>query len=430
MVFSNKYKPFFELLSDDPALIKKHKKIRYVVLTGSRGSGKSFGLSAWEDAAMYKPGWGLLSTRYTMNSASLSIIPEFESMCEHLGNSRDFTFNKTDVTNNITGTRIDYRGLKAQTKTANSALKSVAGKNVFILEEAEECVEQPLFEKVDLSIRTKEHKNIIIIVMNPTNINHFIYKEFVAEDRDDVMLIHTTYLDNYDNLDQSFINIANRAKERDLKKYNHIFLGHWVRDSEGALWKDCDISPNRITWNEFNKLEMVETIISYDPAVTDTDKADKDKISTTGNLPDEDGIIIASKDSEGHIYILRDRTRRGTRLNIAEELCQLYHEYDANCIVIEKNNGGDFIPTLIKTVDKYVRCKTVTATKGKLMRAQPVQAMYENGEVHHVGMLGELELEQTTWVPDMGMASPNRMDALVWACTHLHTKVEFAFGFA
>ncbi len=428
MNFSEKYNQFFKLLSDNPDHIAEMSPIRYVVLTGSRGSGKSFALAAWENSAMYKKGWGILSSRFTMNSAHLSIIPEYESMCHELGNAHDFTFNKTEVTNDVTGVHIDYRGLKAQSKTANSALKSVAGKNVFILEEAEECAEQPLFEKVDLSIRTKDHKNIIVIVMNPTHINHWIYKEFVAEEREDVLLIHTTYLDNYENLDQSFINIANRAKERDLKKYNHIFLGHWTTDTDGALWKDCDISPYRITQEEFNKLDIREIVVSYDPAVTDTEKADKDKAKTTGNLPDEDGLIIGAKDNNGHVYVLRDRTQRGTRLGIAEAICRYYHQHDCDWVVIEANNGGDFIPALIKTVDKYVRCKVVRATKGKKLRAQPVQAMYENGEVHHVGHFPELELEMTSWVPDSGMASPNRMDALVWLCTHLHTTSEFCFA--
>jgi len=427
VIFSQKYQDFFKLLSDNPKHIAEMSDIRYVVLTGSRGSGKSFALAAWENAATYKKGWGILSSRFTMNSAHLSIIPEYESMCHELGNSNDFTFNKSDVTNDISKVHIDYRGLKAQSKTANSALKSVAGKNVFILEEAEECAEQPLFEKVDLSIRTKDHKNIIVIVMNPTHVNHWIYKEFIKSPRPDVLHIHTTYLDNYDNLDASFIRIAERAKARDLKKYNHIFLGHWTTDTDGALWKDCDISPYRITHDDFKKLDIREIVVSYDPAVTDSEKPDKDRSKTTGNMPDEDGLIIGAKDKDGHIYVFKDRTQRGTRLGIAENICKYYHQFDCDYVVIEKNNGGDFIPALIKTVDKYVRCKLVTATKGKKLRAQPIQAMYENGEVHHVGYLTELEHEMTTWVPDSGMSSPNRMDALVWLCTHFHEAEEFFF---
>jgi phage terminase large subunit-like protein len=68
-------------------------------------------------------------------------------------------------------------------------------------------------------------------------------------------------------------------------------------------------------------------------------------------------------------------------------------------------------------VDRAIKCELVTATKNKKIRAQPIQALYEEGMVHHVGHFPELELEMTTWVYDTGMDSPNRMDALVWGCT-------------
>lgn len=428
MIFSNKYAEFFELLSEDPKLKEKHKNIRYVIMEGGRASGKSFALSSWTNAASYKKGWGFLFTRFTMTSAHLSIIPEFRNMCDTLGNENDFQFTATEVNNIASGTSISYRGLKPSSKTANSALKSIANKNILIVEEFEEVTDQPLFEKVDLSIRTKDHKNLVIIVLNPTHINHFLYKEFIQEKRDDTLYIRTSYLDNYDNLDASFIRNADRAKERDLKKYNHIFMGEWTRDTDGALWKDCDISPYRITHDEFKKIDIREIVVSYDPAVTDSEKIDKDKTKNTGNLPDEDGIVIGARDKDGHCYVLKDRTQRGTRLDIARSICKYYDQHDCDWVIIEKNNGGDFIPALIKTVDKYVRCKTVTATKGKKLRAQPVQAMYENGEVHHVGHLPELELEMTSWVEGEGMASPNRLDALVWLMTHLKPAREIYFG--
>jgi phage terminase large subunit-like protein len=422
MHFNKKLKPFFELLSDDPKLIKKHKDIRYVVLTGGRGSGKSYALSSWVNAASYKSGWGILFTRYTMTSARTSVIPEFKGMCEALGNDAAFNFRETDVVNLATNVQIDYKGLKPQSKTANSALKSVAGKNVFIVEEAEELAEQALFDKVDLSIRTKEHKNIVVLVLNPCHINHFIYKEFIAEPRPDTLVIHTTYLDNYSNLDQTFINKANRVKERDLKKYRHLFLGEWQKDTEGALFYEQDISQHRVTQSDFNKIDMAQVVVAYDPAVTDTEKPVKERTNFTGNDPDCDGIIVAAKGRDGRYYIMKEATRRGKRSEIAHLLVQLYHQYDACALVIESNNGKDFIPTLIKTIDKYVRCVCVTATRGKAMRAQPIQALYENGEVSHVGYFNDLEFEMTSWVPDTGMPSPNSLDAMVWGLTYLSKR--------
>jgi PBSX family phage terminase large subunit len=419
MLISNKYEPLFKLLSDDKSHIAENKDIRYVLMTGSRGSAKSFALSTWVNSASYKKGWGILFTRYTMNSAGLSIIPEFKEKAEILGNDNDFAFTNSEVINNTSDVRVDYRGLKPQSKTANSALKSVASKNVFILEEAEECADQALFEKVDLSIRTKNHKNLIIIVMNPCHINHWIYKEFFHERRKDTLYIHTTYLDNLSFLDQSFINIANRTKSRDYKKYSYLFLGEWQKDTDGALFRQRDIESNRILSNDFNKSILTEIVVAYDPAVTDTTPN-----TAQGEEPDEDGIVVMGKDINQHVYVLADESMRGTRSEIARRLVTLYNKFEASAIVIEKNNGGDFIPALIKTVDRTVRTVTVTATKGKAKRAEPIQAVHENGEIHNVGYFSELEFEMTTWIPDSGMASPNRLDAYVWGATKLIKKVK------
>lgn len=422
MILSHKFAEFFELLSDDPALIEKHKNIRYVVLVGGRGGSKSHALSTWSNSATFKKGWGIYFTRWTMSSAEKSVIPEFMRIAESLGNEKSFKFNRTQIINNESGTVVDFSGLKPQSNQSTGDSKSLSKKNVFIVEEAEDVQSFELFDKADNSIRTVEHKNIVVLCLNQGHINHWIYKEFIEEHRDDVMHIPITYLDNIKYLSDDFIRKAERVKSRDLARYKHVYLSEWKKDTDGALWKDCDISPYRITHDEFKELDIEEIVVSYDPAVTDSEKQEKDKSKNTGHDPDEDGIIIGARCKNNHYYVLRDKTRRGKRLEIAQELVRLYNEYDANYIVIEKNNGGDFIPTLIKTVDPYVRTKTVTATKGKRLRAQPVQAMYENGEVHHVGHFPELELEMTSWVDGEGMSSPNRLDALVWAMYKLQKK--------
>lgn len=419
-----KFKPLFELL-DDSIADTKYKDVRYVILVGGRGGAKSYALSVWQNQASYKEGWGILSTRYTMTSAETSIIPEFLRLCDTLNNSNDFTAKRTQVINNYSGCVIDYKGLKPNSNQSTGALKSVSGKNVFILEEAEDCADFELFDKVDNSIRTKEVKNIIILCLNQGHVHHWIYQEFINQNRDDTLIIETTYLDNLANLDDSFIRKAERLRERDLKRYKHIYLNEWKSDVDGALWIDNDISPYRISLQEYNEKKQAgnirDVVISYDPAVTDTDKPKNERITATGNEPDEDGIVIMAKCKDHHYYILKDKSCRGKRSQIAQLLVNLYHEHEANSIIIEKNNGGDFIPALIKTAEngKYVHCETVTATKGKYKRAQPVQALYENGEVHHVGYFSDLEYEMTGWVPDTSMPSPNRMDALVWGLTKL-----------
>lgn len=424
MLLCNKFQPFFELTSNDPDLLKKHKKIRYVILIGGRGGAKSHALGTWVNIASFNDGWGFYYTRWTMKSAEKSVIPEFKKVSTSIGNNHKFAFKQTQVINLETDTVIDYSGLKPQSNQSKGDSKSLSNKNVFIVEEAEDVPNFEDFDRVDNSIRTIDHKNLVILCLNQGHINHWIYQEFFTEERDDTIIIETTYLDNLKFLDDSFIRKAERLKKRDLTRYNHVYLNEWKKDVDGALWLDSDISPYRITSEDFEEVELREVVVGFDPGVTDTEKPKAERTKETGNDPDEDGIVITAKGKNKEYYVLKDKSRRGKRSEIAQTLVDLYHKHDLNYIVIEKNNGGDWIPALIKTVDKYVRVKMVTATKGKVRRAQPIQSLYENGEVHHVGYLSELEHEMTTWVDDQGLPSPNRMDALVWGLTHLSGKKE------
>jgi predicted phage terminase large subunit-like protein len=420
VLLSHKFEPFFELLSDDSELVEKHKDIRYVVLTGGRASGKSFVGSVWCSQATFK-GWGILFTRYTMSAAYDSIIPEFREKTELLGKDGAYTFLQNSVVNNVTGAKISYRGLKPSSKTANSALKSVANKNVFILEEGEECADKDLFDKVNLSIRDKKKKNLVIIMLNPTHVEHWIYKTFVKTPRKDTMLIHTTYLDNYSNLNESFLQEAEWVKSQNVKRYRHQFLGEWQSDTDGALWRQKDIDQFRVDACP----ELEEIVVSWDPAGED---ANKKGLSSSGNELDEDGIGVAGRSKDGHYYILRDETMFGKRTEVIKKVIDLYYKHDAKCIVVEKNQGCAFIRTLIHTVDKTVLVREVIARKGKQLRAQPVQSLYEQGLVHHVGILPELEHEMCTWVPDSDMRSPNRIDWMVWAITKLIKKRKWIIG--
>jgi len=419
MEISYKFRSLFEILSTDKKYEDKYKDIRYIVLVGGRGSGKSYALAAGINTASYNKGWGFLFTRWTMVSAATSIIPEFLKQADALNNENDFIFIKSRVVNTQSNAVIDYKGIKPQSSQSSGALKSVSGKNVFIVEEAEDCPDFELFDKIDNSIRTIDHKNLIILCLNQGHVNHWLYTEFIKEKRDDVLILESTYLDNLKNLDKSFIKKAEREKKRNLKRYRHIYLNEWQDSVDGALWLQSDISVNRISVEDYkNKIEsdIVQIVVAFDPAVTD------EKKNLSGQEPDEDGIMIVAKDRQGHCYVLKDLSCRGKRSEISKIIVGAYKDYNANFIVIEKNNGGDWIPTVIKSVDKYVRIKTVTATKGKKLRAEPVQARYEEGEVHHVGHLSELEFEMTTWVPDMGMKSPGKIDSLVWGITALTTK--------
>ena len=101
---------------------------------------------------------------------------------------------------------------------------------------------------------------------------------------------------------------------------------------------------------------------------------------------------------------------------------ELYREYEADRIIGEVNNGGDLIETLLRSIDRDIPFRAVRASKGKIKRAEPIAALYEQGRVHHVGSFDKLEEQMTSYVPSMITASPDRMDALVWGLTELSSR--------
>ena len=371
MELSDKFAPLFELL-DTELRETKYKDIRYVIMVGGRGGAKSFALSGFLNQASYIKDWGILFTRWTMTSAEKSVIPEFKLMAdsEHLNNECDFSFKQTQVVNNYSDVVTDFAGLKPSSNNSTGALKSISKKNVFVLEEAEDCHNFEIFDKVDNSIRTITQHNLVILCLNQGHKNHWIYKELVEPyqkgERDDVLYIETTYKDNIKYLNDSFIKKAEKLKAVNLVRYNHIYGTAWQTDTVGALWTQSLISAYRVSkdeYSDFYERNITDIIVSYDPAVTDDEKTEKEREDSKNRDPDEDGIIILAKDDRGHIFIIQDESCRGRRSDIARTLVGVYKDHQANVIIIETNNGGDWIPTLVKTVDSGVKCEKVHATK-------------------------------------------------------------------
>jgi phage terminase large subunit-like protein len=128
---------------------------------------------------------------------------------------------------------------------------------------------------------------------------------------------------------------------------------------------------------------------------------------------DETGIVVAAVDHRGHGYVLADKTLKGSPNEWGKMAVACYHRFQADCIVVEVNNGGDLVSANIRGIDPRVKIKSVHASRGKVTRAEPVSALYERGLIHHVGELSDLEDQMTSWDP-MGSKSPDRIDALVW----------------
>lgn len=222
---------------------------RYFVITGGRGSGKSYSLNSFLLLLTYEVGHVILFTRYTLTSAHISIIPEFIDKIETANLSNDFYITKDEIVNLKTGSKILFKGIKTSSGTQTANLKSLAGVTTWVLDEAEELTDEDTFDKIDFSIRAKGIQNRVILVLNPATKEHFIYKRFFEAKgvkdgsnliKQDTTYIHTTYLDNYNNLSESFINQIENIKENNPTKYNHVILGGWLDKAEGVVFDNWE----------------------------------------------------------------------------------------------------------------------------------------------------------------------------------------------
>lgn len=233
-----------------------------ILITGGRGSGKSFNASTFIERLTFemteaeKIVHQVLYTRYTMVSAGMSIIPEMMEKIELDGTTKYFKTTKTDIVNKMTKSRIMFRGIKTSSGNQTAKLKSIQGITTFVCDEAEEWTNEDEFDKIMLSIRKKGIQNRIIIIMNPTDSNHFIYKKYIEKthklvDIDGVQVqvsthpnvlhIHTTYFDNLENLSPEFLREVQEMKEKNPEKYAHVVIGRWADVAEGAVFKKWGI---------------------------------------------------------------------------------------------------------------------------------------------------------------------------------------------
>ena len=386
---------------------------RYFLLTGGRGSAKSFHVSTFLLNLTYEKGHTILFTRYTMIAAHISIIPEFLEKIDILGKHADFEITKTDITNKATGSKILFRGIKTSSGNQTANLKSIQGVTTWVLDEAEELTEENTFNTIDLSIRHKSLPNRVIMVMNPSHRTHFIYKRWFEGGRQpDTTYIHTSYRDNIDNLSQSFIDQAAKTKAINEERYNHLFLGHWVDSVEGLLWNRALLDRLRID----TRPQLTRVVVAIDPA------------STANKNSDETGIVVVGRDAQGHGYVLEDKSGRWTPAEWGLLATQAAKAWGADCIVAETNQGGDMVQSVIRNIDSTVRYKGVHATKGKYTRAEPIYNLYELGRVYHVGQHPILELQMCTFNPNEG-ESPDRVDALVWGLTEVMLEQKQVWAF-
>jgi phage terminase large subunit-like protein len=240
-----------------------------------------------------------------------------------------------------------------------------------------------------------------VLVTTTSKIGHKLLKGIIKDPYTYMTNGHT--FDNADNLHSQFI-------EHIKKKYEGTRLGRqelegkYIEEGIGVLWNEDSFQylPTRPD-DALNRV-----IVAVDPSISDTAEGA------------ETGIVVVGRDEENNGYVLADHSGHYSPNGWAAKAIDLYKMYKANAIVAETNNGGDMVISTIKNVDPGVKTKKVVATRGKRIRAEPISMLYEQNRVWHVGHYPQLEEQMVDFNPeDTKMASPDRVDALVWGLTEL-----------
>lgn len=230
-------------------------------------------------------------------------------------------------------------------------------------------------------------------------------------------VVHGTSYENKANLDEDWF-------RETIGQYEGTRLGRQevmaeiLDDLPGALWNRDEIDDMRIavdrTTNkpvDYDLPDMQRVVVAIDPSGTRGDEDEGDDI----------GIIVAGKGVDGMGYVLADYTCKLGPDGWGRRAVDAYRRWNADCIVAERNFGGAMVEHTIRTVATSVPYREVHASRGKVIRAQPISALYSQGKVCHVGNFPLLEDQMCLMSDDgyMGEGSPDRLDALVWALSDL-----------
>lgn len=212
--------------------------------------------------------------------------------------------------------------------------------------------------------------------------------------------------DNADNLAPGFLD-AIEKRYGGSRLGRQELEGEYLEDVPGALWHREWIDRDRVA----KAPDLRRVVVAVDPAVSSHEGSDLT------------GIVVAGLGFDDHLYVLDDVSGRFGPLEWANEAVRAYHRYKADRIVAEVNNGGDLVKATLHMVDAHVAYKAVHASRGKVIRAEPVSALYEQRKAHHVGSLADLEDQMCAFSSDFDRNkagySPDRLDACVWAATEL-----------
>jgi phage terminase large subunit-like protein len=224
-----------------------------------------------------------------------------------------------------------------------------------------------------------------------------LIRGLLAREGKDVVVTRGRTIENVANLAPAFLSES-------MRRYEGTRLGRQELDAEvledvpGALWQRDWIDRDRVSVAP----ELKRIVVAIDPAASSSEGSD------------ETGIIVAGVGGDGHGYVLEDLSGRYQPQAWAARAIEAYRRHQADRIVAESNNGGEMVAATLRTVDPNVSFMAVHASRGKVIRAEPVASLYEQRRVHHVGTLAALEDQLCAFTTDYDRGrggSPDRLDA-------------------
>lgn len=257
--------------------------------------------------------------------------------------------------------------------------------------------------------------------LNPVGTGHWTYRQFIEHvdpitrqpiaKPQNYQYTYMNPIDNQANIDPAYIELLESMPERQRRRY---LEGRYVSEIDGALWTLELLEKQRVLEEEVPKA-LSRIVIAVDPSGC-AGKEDK--------RSDELGIAVCGVDTSKtpeRYYVLADASGRYGPEQWAVIVAKLYRDWKADCVVGEQNYGGDMVRAVIHARDPNIRYKSVTATRGKVVRAEPISALYEQGRVHHAGTFSVLEDQMCNFSTAgyLGDRSPDRADAVIWALSEL-----------
>lgn len=410
---------------------------RNIMLRGGSRSGKTFILvRALIQRAINAPGSRHVIFRFRFNHAKTSVwsdtLPKVLTLCFP---SLRVRFDKTDFFVELPNkSQIWIGGLDDKERVEKILGQEYA--TVYFNESSQipwgsvETAMSRLAQKCELAPAIAASTGRLYLALkayfdcNPPSKLHWSYQMFRAKMKpgtkealakpEDYAEMQVNPADNADNLPAEYFDVlASMSAAKRLR----FEAGEWASEVNGALWAledrkahDGKLMPGIDSLRVTVAPELQRIVVSVDPSGTRGDG--------TG---DDIGIVVAGLGFDGEAYVLEDGTCQMSPEGWGRRAVDLFHRSEADCIIGERNYGGDMVRFTVSTADKNVPFKEVVASRGKAVRAEPISALYEQGRVHHVGNFPDLEDQMCNFTPSgyLGEGSPDRADALVWAITEL-----------